>query len=689
MSHSRGRSAKTLALLAASALAVIGGAALWIIQPPAVDARLEAVDAKADPELIKRGEYIARAGDCVACHTAPGGTPMAGGLKLDTPFGSLWSTNITPDRDTGIGNWSFGEFDRAMRKGVAADGHNLYPAMPYPSYARISGDDMAALWAYLTQGLAPVAQANRAPEMSFPFNMRIGLAFWNVAFLDASPFKPEPNQDAVWNRGAYLVQGLGHCGACHTPRGIAFQEKAMSDAGPNGRDYLAGAKVEHWNALNLRGLWTVPDTVQMLKTGQNRFATAAGGMTDVIRHSTQHMTDQDLTAIATYLKALPTDRPAPAVAVAEVPASTYSTPGGLGYTQFCADCHRGNGAGVPGVFPPLAGNPTIAAKDPATLVHITLTGWETTATTAHPRVWTMPSFARLNDREIADILSFVRANWGGNAGAVTAEQIASARAALDPKIDSSRFETPRIAEILSQPNAEQLVRGMRLNAETHTLLPDNVGNDLNCASCHLNAGTVADGSPYVGVAAFFPSYAPRAGRVISLEDRINGCFLRSMNGKPLPVDGPDMKAMVAYFDWMQGSTKPQDKVPGRGVGKVDQSLVPNLDNGKEIYTARCAVCHGNDGEGLKDAAGRVVYPPLWGPRSFNIGAGMARTYTAAAFVKRNMPIASHNKFPLGQGELTDQEAVDVAAYFSHMERPDFPGKVKDWPKDPKPKDARY
>ncbi|NEW96338.1 c-type cytochrome [Rhodopseudomonas sp. BR0G17] len=689
MSHSRGRAAKTLAVLAASALVVIGGAALWIIQPPAVDAKLKALDAKADPDLIKRGEYIARAGDCVACHTAPGGTPMAGGLKLDTPFGSLWSTNITPDRATGIGSWSFGEFDRAMRKGVAADGHNLYPAMPYPSYAKISSDDMVALWAYLTQGLAPVAQANRAPEMSFPFNMRIGLAFWNVVFLDVSPFKPEPNQDAVWNRGAYLVQGLGHCGACHTPRGIAFQEKAMSDAGANGRDYLAGAKVEHWNALNLRGLWTVPDTVQMLKTGQNRFATAAGGMTDVIRHSTQHMTDQDLTAIATYLKALPTDRPTPAAAVAKVPASTYSTAGGLGYTQFCADCHRADGAGVPGVFPPLAGNPTIAAKDPATLVHITLTGWETTATTAHPRVWTMPSFARLNDREIADILSFVRANWGGNASAVTAEQITAARAALDPKIDSSRFETPRIADILSQPNAEQLVRGMRLNAETHTLLPNNVGNDLNCSSCHLNAGTVADGSPYVGVAAFFPSYAPRAGRVITLEDRINGCFLRSMNGKPLPVDGPDMKAMVAYFDWMQGSTKPEDKVAGRGVGKVDQSLLPNLDHGKEIYTARCAVCHGDNGEGLKDAAGRVVYPPLWGPRSFNIGAGMARTYTAAAFVKRNMPIASHNKFPLGQGELSDQEAVDVAAYFTQMERPDFPGKVKDWPKDPKPKDARY
>jgi thiosulfate dehydrogenase len=678
--------------LTAAAIALLGGtAAVVIALPPRIVETRPGFGATVDPALIERGRYVARLGDCVACHTEAGGAAMAGGRALETPFGTVWSTNITPDPITGIGGWSFGAFDRAMRKGVSADGHNLYPAMPYPSYAKISDDDMKALWAYLTHGLEPVDKANRPAEMSFPFGLRFGLSYWNFAFLDATPFRPDPNKDAVWNRGAYLVQSLGHCGACHTPRGLGFQEKAMSEADAEGRLFLAGERVENWNAVDLRDLWTVPDTVEFLKTGRNRFATASGGMSDVVLHSTQETTTEDLTAIATYLKALPSDRPRTAVAAPTgvAPASTFTTRGGLGYAQFCTDCHRPDGAGVAGVFPPLAGNPTVSAKDPATLVHITLTGWKTPATASHPRVWTMPGFARLSDAEIAEILSFVRDSWGAGAGPVTTAEVKAARADLDPKIDTSTFETPRLAELLAAANKDQLVRGMRLNAETRDLLPHNVGNDLSCTSCHLNAGTVADGSPYVGITAFFPSYAPRAGRVITMEDRINGCFLRSMNGKPLDPASDDMKAMVAYFDWMKGATKPEDKVPGRGVGKVDPKLVPDPANGETIYAAQCAVCHGKSGEGLRDAAGKIVYPPLWGDRSFNIGAGMARTYTAAAFVKRNMPIGFHEKFPLGQGGLSDQEAVDVAEYFSHMPRPDFAGKVKDWPKDPKPKDARY
>lgn len=273
---------------------------------------------------------------------------------------------------------------------------------------------------------------------------------------------------------------------------------------------------------------------------------------------------------------------------------------------------------------------------------------------------------------------------------MTAAEVARMRAQLDPKTtDSTPFDTPRLADMLAQPNAEQLVRGMRLHLETKALLPNNVGDSLNCTSCHLNAGTVADGSPFVGVSAFFPSYGARAGRIISLEERINGCFRRSMNGKPLPPESPDMKAMVAYFDWMKRDTKPEDKVAGRGVGKIDRSIKPDVEHGKLVYEEQCAVCHGKDGEGLKNAEGKYIYPPLWGDQSFNIGAGMARTYTAAAFVKRNMPIAMHDKFPLGQGGLSDQDAVDVAEYFSHQPRSDFPDKVKDWPKDKKPSDARY
>lgn len=654
--------------------------------------------AAADASLVERGRYLAQLGDCVACHTSGNEAPMAGGRALETPFGKLYSTNITPDKETGIGNYSFAQFDRAMRQGVAADGHNLYPAMPYPSYAKMTREDMQALYAYLMEGLAPVRVQNKPDEMSWPFSMRWGLAIWNWLFLDDTPFQPDGSKDETWNRGAYLVQGLGHCGACHTPRGIAFQEKAMSEAGGSGDYFLAGETVEHWRALSLRNLWTVEDTALFLKTGQNRFAAASGNMTEVIMHSTQHFKDADLLAVATYLKSLPPgphDKPMPAgvpqpVQQARVPDNLFNSRGGLGYIQFCGDCHRADGGGVDKVFPTLAGNPTVRSQDPATLVHILLTGGETAATAAHPRVFVMPAFARLGDQELAEILSFVRASWGDGAPPVDAATVARMRAALDPKTtDSSKFETPRLADMLKEAHAEQLVRGMRLNLETKDLLPGHVGDQLNCSSCHLNAGTVADGSPYVGVSAFFPSYGARAGKVITLEDRINGCFRRSMNGKPLPKDSPDMQAMVAYFDWMKRETKPEDKVAGRGIGKIDRSIKPDPENGKRIYAEQCAVCHGENGEGLRNAAGKMVYPPLWGDESFNIGAGMARTYTAAAFVKRNMPIGFHGKFPLGQGGLSDQEAVDVAEYFSHQPRPDFPDKVKDWPKDPKPADARY
>jgi thiosulfate dehydrogenase len=302
----------------------------------------------------------------------------------------------------------------------------------------------------------------------------------------------------------------------------------------------------------------------------------------------------------------------------------------------------------------------------------------------------MPSFAKLSDSEMAEILTFVRESWGNNGGPIQASRVKKLREQLGPKsTDSSDFETPRMADMLAQANAEQLVRGMRLHLETKALLPQNVGDALNCASCHLKAGTMAGASPFIGVSAFFPSYAARAGRIITLEERINGCFLRSMNGKPLPVESADMQAMVSYFNWMKRKIKQEDKVAGRGVGKMDISIEPDIENGRNVYWAQCAMCHGKEGEGLVDAESRYIYPPLWGDHSFNIGAGMARTYTAAAFTKNNMPIGFHERFPLGQGGLSEQEAVDVAEYFSHQPRADFPGKVNDWPRDEKPKDARY
>lgn len=621
---------------------------------------------------------------------------MAGGRALETPFGIMHATNITPDPTTGIGDWSFAEFDRAMRKGVSKDNHNLYPAMPYPSYAKLSDEDMSALWAYMSQGVEAIERKNEPNEVGFPFNQRWGIGLWNSVFLDENQFVPDPTQDEQWNRGAYLVQGLGHCGACHTPRGIGFQEVAMDDKGRNGDRFLAGSIVEEWNAVNIRNLWTPDHMTRLLKTGQNNVSTAVGAMADVIEHSTQYFTDDDLQAMALYMDSLATDeqRPAipplvPSTVPAEVPDELWNTAGGLGYAQFCADCHRNDGQGVPGVFPPLSGNHVLSAQNPATLTHITLTGGQSVVTDARPRSFHMPGFARLADAELAQILSFIRASWGESASPVTEDQVASARRKLDPGIDTSPFETPRIAEMLDQPNADQLVRGMRLNTQTRDLLPEHVGNDMNCASCHLNAGTVEKGSPYTGVIAFFPAPQGRAGRVITMEDRINGCFQRSMNGKPLDPESEDMQAMVAYFDWMRNEHVAGDDVPGRGIGTVDTTLTPDPVHGKEVYAEQCAICHGDNGQGISDAAGQVIYPALWGERSFNIGAGMARTFKAATFVKQNMPVALHDGFPLGQGGLSDQDAVDVAEYFTHMPRPDFPDKVNDWPNGNKPVDARY
>ena len=647
-------------------------------------------------ESVRRGQYISTLGDCAACHTTPGGKPMAGGLELKTPFGKLYSTNITPDKKTGIGNYTYEQFDRAMRKGVAADGHNLYPAMPYPSYAKISNEDMKALYAYIMNGVEPVEQANKANDMKWPFSIRWGLSLWNKLFLDDKPFVEDKSKSAEWNRGAYLVQGLGHCGSCHTPRGIAFQEKAMSQAGDSGSKFLAGSTVDAWHAVSLRDIWTEDEIVEFLKTGRNQHATAYGTMTEVVGLSTQHFTDADLQSIAMYLKSLPAANNSKgalaktASAPQPVGEKLYKTAGGLGYDQFCSTCHRKDGMGVTGLFPPLAGNRSILSDDPTSAIHVTLSGWKSASTKGQPRVVGMPEFGNLTDEELADIITFMRTTWGNQASHVTAAQVKKVRDQIElTKQETSKFNTPRFASMLETANADQVIYGMRLMTETKALLPDNVGNGLNCSSCHLNGGTVAKASPFVGVAAQFPRYAARAGREIDLQDRINGCFKRSMNGKPVPKKSNEMQAMVAYFKWMNNGYKMDEKIPGRGIGKIDNSIVPDPKNGKKIYEAQCAVCHGSNGQGVQKPDGSFVFPAVWGDESFNIGAGMARTYTAAAFIKSNMPMGHSTKFPLGHGGLSDQDAVDVAEYFSHIKRPDFAEKSKDWPNGEKPKDARY
>ncbi len=390
--------------------------------------------------LIKQGEYLARAGDCVACHTAKGGKPFAGGLAMETPIGTIYSTNITPDK-TGIGAYSFEDFDKAVRHGVAKNGSTLYPAMPYPSYARVNQADMQALYAYFMKAVKPVAEENQDVEIPWPLSMRWPLAMWRWMFAPAvEDFTPVAGQDPIISRGAYLVEGLGHCGACHTPRALTMQEKALSAS--QSSVFLSGsAPLEGWIAKNLRGdhkdglgSWSEEQLVQFLKTGRSDRSAVFGGMSDVIVHSMQYMSDADLTAIARYLKALPAvdpeDKPHQydsAVADA-LWNGDDSKRGAAVYIDNCAACHRTDGYGYTRVFPALAGNPVLQSDDPTSLVHIVLKGATLPATHAAPSTFTMPGFDwRLSDQEVADVVNFIRTSWGNKGSDVKAVDVKAMR----------------------------------------------------------------------------------------------------------------------------------------------------------------------------------------------------------------------------------------------------------------------
>lgn len=394
----------------------------------------------AETDLIKQGEYLARAGDCVACHTAKGGKPFAGGLAMETPIGLIYSTNITPDK-SGIGDYSFEDFDKAVRHGIAKNGSTLYPAMPYPSYARVNQADMQALYAYFMNGVKPVAQENQAVDIPWPMSMRWPLAMWRWMFAPAvEDFTPVAQQDPVVSRGAYLVEGLGHCGACHTPRALTMQEKALSAT--DGSTFLSGsAPLESWIAKNLRGdhkdglgSWNEAQLVQFLKTGRSDRSAVFGGMSDVIVHSMQYMSEADLTAIARYLKSLPAvdsaDKPHqydPAVADA-LWNGDDSKRGAAVYIDNCAACHRTDGNGYTRVFPALAGNPVLQSEDPTSLIHIVLKGATLPATHTAPSTFTMPAFDwRLSDQEVADVVNFIRTSWGNQAGEVKATDVKGLR----------------------------------------------------------------------------------------------------------------------------------------------------------------------------------------------------------------------------------------------------------------------
>lgn len=371
---------------------------------------------------MSEGEYVAKSADCAACHTSPQGADLSGGVRFATPVGEIYSTNITPDIQHGIGGYSFEEFDKAMREGIAKDGHALYPAMPYTSYVKMSGKDMRALYDYLMKEVKPQPVANRENDISWPMSVRWPLRVWNSIFLEDSEYRPQADQSAQWNRGAYLVQGAGHCGACHTPRGWAQQEKALDE---KDMAFLSGGELDGWSAPSLRGLKiSQPELVALLKSGRNTHDAVSGPMGEVITNSTQFMTDDDLNSMAVYLLSLKAEaQPAPAKKAVATEAGQQT------FMRYCSTCHGVKGDGKAFAIPALAGNLTVNAENPQTLLRVILYGAQTPVTAEHMSN-TMPGYGwTLTDQQAADLTNTLRASWGNQAAAVTPGDVAKARKA--------------------------------------------------------------------------------------------------------------------------------------------------------------------------------------------------------------------------------------------------------------------
>ena len=387
-----------------------------------------------DSNLIARGEYLARAGNCMACHTARGGQSYAGGLGIATPFGTVYSSNLTSDTSSGLGAWSTDDFWRALHNGRSKSGRLLYPAFPYTSYTRVTREDSDAIFAYL-RALPAAVQANQPHALRFPYQSQAALAAWRALYFSPGVYEPEPGRNEEWNRGAYLVTGLGHCSACHSARdalGGTRAGKALD---------LAGGLIpmQNWYAPSLLSSneagvadWRTEEIVSLLKNGVTPRATVAGPMAEVVLRSTQYLTPGDLGAMAAYLQALPASHlatPPPAAPTKVTVAGLDMARGVKLYEQHCAQCHGAEGRGVANAYPALAGNRAVTMPSFENLVQIVLNGGYAPATAGNPRPFGMPPFVLvLNDGDVAGVVSYIRGAWGNQAGAVTLMQVQRVRA---------------------------------------------------------------------------------------------------------------------------------------------------------------------------------------------------------------------------------------------------------------------
>lgn len=391
-----------------------------------VPAQAGAPDLK-DRARIERGAYLARAGNCQICHTARGGEPYAGGHGIDTPFGTVYGSNLTPDPTHGLGRWTSEDFWQALHHGRSKGGRLLYPAFPYGSYTQVSRDDADSLFAYL-QSLPAVAQPNRAHALDWPYNTQVALAVWRALYFSPESFEPDPARGAEWNRGAYLVRGLGHCAACHASRNALGASSPLD---------LAGGLIpmQNWYAPSLNSpaeagvsRWPMDDVVRLLRDGTSARGSVQGPMAEVVLHSTQYLTEPDLRAMAVFLQALPEQASEPERQQAPAARTRLSREGGRLYETHCASCHGATGQGVPGAYPALAGNRAVTLPVTANLVQVVLQGGYPPATQGNPRPYGMPAFVmELTDTEIASVLSHIRGSWGNQAPEVSALDVNQAR----------------------------------------------------------------------------------------------------------------------------------------------------------------------------------------------------------------------------------------------------------------------
>jgi mono/diheme cytochrome c family protein len=413
----------------------------------------------ADKELIARGAYLAKAADCMPCHTSAKDKPFAGGLRLDTPFGAIFSPNVTPDPDTGIGRWTFENFKSAVHAGIRADGSYLYPVMTYDAFTLITEDDLKALWAYF-QSIPPINQQNRGNALDFPFNIRLSLMPWRWLFFTEGYYQPDPAKSAQWNRGAYLVKALAHCSDCHTPRN--FMGATINSK------WLQGARIDDWYAPDITpealrdvNKWDKARLVAFLRKGSGNNSTALGPMQEVVHDSLSFLKESDLDAIATFLLDLSAGREAPLPAVAKKLAPEVETRAAKLYSDNCASCHQTQGQGIANQIPPLADNPAVIAARPFNILAAVLQGIP-----ARADIIAMPSFAgALGDQAVADLANYIRTSFGNEAPPnATPDMVASWRSTLSLPIYASAsartLDCPSIGQGSSGGFSSNVVAGL-------------------------------------------------------------------------------------------------------------------------------------------------------------------------------------------------------------------------------------